>query len=113
MNPFLNHFLADNLNSFDEEMYRTDFERMLAFVRDHFEFGFAKSQNATTTPRVRFEAIAVGVALALKERPDLNVDNVDWINSDEFKEQTTSDASNNEGKLAARVEYVRDRLLGR
>lgn len=113
VNPFLNHFLADNLNSFDEEMYRTDFERMLAFVRDHFEFGFAKSQNATTTPRVRFEAIAVGVALALKERPDLNVDNVDWINSDEFKEQTTSDASNNEGKLAARVEYVRDRLLGR
>lgn len=94
-------------------MYRTDFERTLAFVRDHFEFGFAKSQNATTTPRVRFEAIAVGVALALKEKPDLNVDNVDWINSDAFKEQTTSDASNNEGKLAARVEYVRDRLLGR
>lgn len=76
-------------------------------------FGFAKSKNATTTPRVRFEAISVGVALALKERPDLHIDNVDWLNSEEFKELTTSDASNNEGKLAARVEYVRDKLLGR
>ena len=33
--------------------------------------------------------------------------------SEEFKELTTSDASNNEGKLATRVEYVRDKLLGR
>ena len=83
------------------------------FVREHFEFGFAKSQNATTTPRVRFEAISVGVALALKEQPELSVDNVDWIHSPEFKEHTTSDASNNEGKLVARVEYVRDQLLSR
>ena len=71
------------------------------------------SKNATTTPRVRFEAISVGVALALKEKPDLHIDNVDWLNSEEFKELTTSDASNNEGKLVARVEYVRDKLLGR
>ena len=86
---------------------------MFSFVHDNFEFGFAKSKNATTTPRVRFEAISVGVALALKERPDLHIDNVDWLNSEEFKELTTSDASNNEGKLATRVEYVRDKLLGR
>ena len=113
VNTFLNTFLSNNLDSFDEAQYKADFETMLSFVRDNFEFGFAKTQNATTTPRVRFEAISVGVALALKERPDLHVDNVSWINSDEFKEHTTSDASNNEGKLAARVEYVRDKLLGR
>jgi len=113
VNEFLNTFLSNNLESFDETQYTADFENMLSFVRDNFEFGFAKTQNATTTPRVRFEAISVGVALALKERPNLHVDNVSWINSDEFKEHTTSDASNNEGKLAARVEYVRDILLGR
>lgn len=54
-----------------------------------------------------------GLALALKERPDLQINNVNWLNSEEFKDLTTSDASNNEGKLAARVEYVRDKLLGR
>ena len=113
VSQFLNQFLSENLHTFDEEQYRSDFEGMLSFVHDSFEFGFAKSKNATTTPRVRFEAISVGVALALKERPDLHIDNVDWLNSEEFKELTTSDASNNEGKLAARVEYVRDKLLGR
>lgn len=113
VNPFLNEFLSNNLETFDEEMYKADFENMLKTVEDNFEFGFAKSQNATTTPRVRFEAISVGVALALKEKPDLHIDNVNWLNSEEFKELTTSDASNNEGKLVARVEYVRDRILGR
>ncbi len=113
VNQFLDKFLSENLESFDESQYKNDFENMLKFVRQHFEFGFAKSQNATTTPRVRFEAISVGVALALKEQPELSVDNVDWINSQEFKEHTTSDASNNEGKLVARVEYVRDQLLSR
>ena len=93
--------------------YKLDFENMLEFVKDNFEFGFAKSQNATTTPRVRFEAISVGVALALKECPNLKIENIEWINSEEFKDHTTSDASNNEGKLVARVEYVRDKLLGR
>ena len=86
---------------------------MLAFVDANFEFGFAKTQNASTTPRVRFEAISVGVALALREQPDLTVDNVDWINSEEFKHLTTSDASNNQNKLIGRIEYVRDILLGK
>ena len=111
VNPFLNDFLAKNLDSFDEQQYETDFIGMLNFVQKHFQFGFAKSQNATTTPRVRFEAISVGVALALRAYPNLEVKNVDWLNSEEFKVLTTSDASNNEGKLVARVEYVRDRLI--
>ena len=111
VNPFLNDFLAKNLDSFDEQQYETDFIGMLNFVQKHFQFGFAKSQNATTTTRVRFEAISVGVALALRAYPNLEVKNVDWLNSEEFKVLTTSDASNNEGKLVARVEYVRDRLI--
>lgn len=111
--PFLNAFLSENLETFDETQYKLDFENMLEFVKENFEFGFAKSQNATTTPRVRFEAISVGVALALKECPNLKIENIEWINSEEFKDHTTSDASNNEGKLVARVEYVRDKLLGR
>lgn len=111
VNPFLNDFLAKNLDSFDEQQYEMDFIGMLNFVQKHFQFGFAKSQNATTTPRVRFEAISVGVALALRAYPNLEVKNVDWLNSEEFKVLTTSDASNNEGKLVARVEYVRDRLI--
>ena len=96
---------------FDETSFHTDFQRMVSFVQENFPYGFAKTEKAKATPRVRFEAISVGVALALRERPDLKIENIDWINSDEFKEYTTSDASNNEGKLKLRVEYVRDQLL--
>lgn len=108
---FLDEYLVTNLNNFDEDAFRLEFERMLNFVNDNFPHGFAKLSTSTFTPRVRFEAIAVGTALALRENPDLKVSNVDWINSDEFKEYTTSDASNNQGKLRLRIEYVRDQLL--
>jgi hypothetical protein len=34
-----------------------------------------------------------------------------WLQSEKFENLTTSDASNNPGRLAARVEFVRDALL--
>lgn len=111
VNGFLNNYLRKNLYNFDKEKFQMEFERMLLFVQRTFPYGFAKSENAKATPRVRFEAISVGVALALREKPDLQVSDTSWINSDEFREYTTSDASNNEGKLRQRVEYVKEQLL--
>lgn len=113
VNKFLDNFLIENMNSFNEEIYRKDFETMLEFVQNTFPNGFAKTATAKTTPRVRFEAISVGVALALKIKSNLLVHDISWIESEKFKEHTTSDASNNQGKLKARVEYVRDELLKR
>lgn len=113
VNTFLDDFLILNMETFDEDVYRTEFENMLEFVQKYFPNGFAKIKNATATPRVRFEAIAVGVTLALREEPDLAIENVDWLKSEEFKQCTTSDASNNQGKLRGRIEYVRDQLLKR
>nr|MDD5838411.1 DUF262 domain-containing protein [Eubacteriales bacterium] len=113
VNKFLDEFLIDNMESFDEEAYKDEFINMLNFVEKNFPNGFAKTRTAKTTPRVRFEAISVGVALALREKPQLEVDNINWIESSEFKEHTTTDASNNQGKLRARVEFVRDKLLMR
>lgn len=111
VNEFLDEYLINNLVDFDEASFYTDFQRMVSFVKENFPYGFAKTEKAKSTPRVRFEAISVGVALALRENPNLKISNVDWIDSQEFKEYTTSDASNNEGKLKLRVEYVRDQLL--
>lgn len=109
--PFLDSFLVLHQNSFDEQGYIIEFNRMCNFVKETFPFGFAKTENATTTPRVRFEAISVGAALALSINPTLKVASVDWLDSEDFEEYTTSDASNNQGKLKRRVEYVRDQLL--
>ena len=109
--PFLDNFLVRNLNSFDEVQYYHEFINMLNFVEENFPNGFAKTKGSRSTPRVRFEAISVGVALALRIKPNLKINDVNWINSFEFKEYTTSDASNNQGKLRARIEFVRDQLL--
>lgn len=99
-----------------EGAMKFEWRRMLEFVRDHFPDGFRKKGPGRKVPRVRFEAIAVGIGLALREDPALRVDEADvmgWIEGDEFKDWTTSDASNNRANLIGRVEYVRDKLLGK
>ena len=116
---FLRDFVHDQLNDFDEERYREEFFATLSFVAQHFEHGFAKSPQGksqkppSSTPRVRFEAISVGVNLALRIKPGLVPSSMQWLDSEEFKKLTTSDASNNPGRLARRIEFVRDQLLGR
>lgn len=111
VNSFLDDFLVNNLSNFNQEVFEKEFNDMLVFVKKYFPYGFAKGSTGKSTPRVRFEAIAVGVGLALRENPSLTVKDVNWIESKEFKNHTTTDASNNQGKLVGRIEYVRDQLL--
>ncbi|WP_017305546.1 DUF262 domain-containing protein [Spirulina subsalsa] len=114
VNLFLNEYLEQNNNSnLDQQEMRMEFNRMLDFVEKYFPNGFSKAKGHVKTPRIRFEAISVGVALALRENPNLDVKTVDWLESPEFKEYTTSDASNSRPKVIKRIEYVRDQLLGR
>ncbi|NES84736.1 MAG: DUF262 domain-containing protein, partial [Moorea sp. SIO2B7] len=113
VNEFLNEYLEQNNNRLDSENMTQEFQSMLDFVEKNFPNGFSKSKTHSRTPRIRFEAISVGVALALRENPDLEPESMEWLDSNEFKEYTTSDASNSRPKLIRRVEYVRDQLLGR
>ncbi|MCK5355537.1 MAG: DUF262 domain-containing protein, partial [Methyloprofundus sp.] len=110
---FLNEYMESQKAIGDREITRmnAEFEAMLSFVAQYFPHGFTKTEKAKTTPRVRFEAIAVGAALALQENPGVKPSNVDWLFSDEFKQHTTSDGSNSKPKVKARIEYVRDKLL--
>lgn len=92
---------------------RDEFDRMLDFVAAAFPNGFRKSQTGNQVPRVRFEAIAVGSALAIRATPGIAVppiEEVDWANGDEFSDVTTSDAANVKSKLLRRISYVFARL---
>jgi len=94
--------------------YFDEFERMINFVDTYFENGFRKTKGAKSTPRVRYEAISVGVALALSAKEKLTPDREDiraWLESDEFKIHTTSHSSNSKRRVRGRVEFVRDKLL--
>ncbi|MEM8527149.1 MAG: DUF262 domain-containing protein [Bacteroidota bacterium] len=109
---FLNSFVEEKeKKGFDKNKLEANFRRMLAFVKREFSFGFNKTETAKAIPRVRFESIAVGTHLALEINPNLEPIYMDWLESKEFKKHTTSDASNNQGKLAGRIEFVRDCLL--
>lgn len=112
--PFLDEYVKRHQKDFNEEKLLSSFNRMLGFVENYFpEPYFAKAINDRTTPRVRFEALSVGVHLALEENPNLEVHDFKWLQSTEFKNHTTSDASNNPGRLKNRIEFVKDRLLGK
>ncbi len=111
---FLNDYLDEmNEMDFDKDQYQKAFYSMIQFIKNHYPIGFRKEPNSKSTPRVRFEAIAVGTYLALKENAELKEPNLEWLNSKGFKIQTTSDASNNPDRLKNRIEFVRDGLLGK
>ncbi|MCB0515670.1 MAG: DUF262 domain-containing protein [Chitinophagales bacterium] len=112
---FLDEYIIETGKTFDESIkdeMKNEFFRTLNFVESNFPNGFRKSVGSKSIPRVRFEAIAVGSNLALRENPNLTVTNVDWIDSNEFKKQTTSDAANNKSKVIGRIEFVKNCLLG-
>ncbi|SCW41261.1 DUF262 domain-containing protein [Mucilaginibacter sp. NFR10] len=111
VDEFLNDFLKENKSDFDEDRMRGEFLLMLKFVETYFPYGFTKGTNSKTTPRVRFEAISVGVNLALRINPNLIPHDLSWMDSQEFKLHTRSDASNSRPKIKGRIEFVRDNLL--
>ena len=111
--PFLDDFLKLKNKGFNREEMRQDFDMVMRFAEQHLEPPyFARKGRDNATPRVRFEALSVGIYLALKQNPELQPTDFLWLDSKEFKELTTSDASNNQGRLKARIEFVRDCLLG-
>ena len=96
------------------ERLRAEFQRMVEFVGAAFPHGFRKTVSAKPVPRARYEAIAVGSGLALRERSDLldaPVRTLDWVADPEFLKVTTSDAANVRAKVIGRIEFVRRRLL--
>lgn len=109
----MNKQFAENPRAKDE--YRTRFVDTMAFVKKTFPWGFRKAAKGNATPMSRFEAIAIGSYLALKENPalahePLTVDT--WIVGDDFKQVTASGAANVTSKLKRRMHFVRDHLLG-
>lgn len=96
-----------------EEVYKKEFVRTMNFVSQNFNRGFQK-EDRNQTPRVRFEALAVGINLALRENPTLETNEeqiMKLLHSPEFEEWTTSDAANNKNKVFRRINGVKEFFL--
>lgn len=113
---FLNEYLEETQRGFNESVQKElkeQWDCMLEFVKRYFEHGFAKAKGHVRTPRIRYEAISVGVALAIRENANLVPKSLAWLDSKAFKSLTTSDASNSRPKVVKRIEFVRNHLLGK
>jgi hypothetical protein len=116
-------FLYDYLKSANDEAaanpgsiadMRAEFERMLHSVTDLFPNGFRKGANTNTVPRVRFEAIATGTALALRHNAALQVtqEQVSQRMIEKgFDKIVVSDGANVRSKLEGRIDLVRSILI--
>jgi hypothetical protein len=92
---------------------QAEFERMLEAVAGLFPYGFRKTAQGNQIPSVRFEALAVGTALALRDDPSIinpPFQQADWSQEEEFSNVTTSDAANVKSKLLKRISFVYERV---
>lgn len=93
---------------------RAEFELMLERVPQLFPNGFRKNATANTIPRVRFEAIATGTALALREKNHLDITPeqvAERMEEKEFDKTVVSDGANVRSKLEGRIGLVRSMLI--
>ncbi|WP_430415648.1 DUF262 domain-containing protein [Parasphingorhabdus sp.] len=101
-------------NSPTIDRMKTTFGDALNFIEKVSPYGFTKSETGNQVPRVRFESIAVGTALALRADPtvaDRVEDITPLLNSTDFSAATKSDAANVKSKLLNRIRLTRNWLL--
>jgi hypothetical protein len=95
-----------------EAAYTDRFDKTVAFVERYFPYGFRRTPTGKATPRARFEAIAIGSWLALREQPDLVPPDVtQWLESEAFRQVTGSDGANAIARLRERMGFVKKKLL--
>ncbi|MCD4744362.1 MAG: DUF262 domain-containing protein [Desulfobacteraceae bacterium] len=100
------------------ETKKSDFMKMLQFVDRTFpNKGFAKYANAKGISRPYFEAIAVGSHFAIKDKPDLIVNNIKWSIVDKNKANEFFTIlsgryhTHKPKKIEERIHYVKIQLL--
>jgi hypothetical protein len=91
---------------------RIEFNKTMTFIKANYPTAFYRGGKGGTLPRVRFEAVAVGTCLALRENPNLTLNgNTDWLFGDTLNALVRTHASNSGPRLRDRIEYVKVQLL--
>lgn len=111
LNEFLNKYVTEKNKKFDKKAFMTDFNNTLKFAEKFLPDGFQKSKTYNSTPRVRFEALAVGINLALKEKSNLKPKSVKWVKESAFEKEITGSSTNTPDKVKSRIDFVKNNLL--
>ena len=110
---FLNTYMKDATKSFDydegEKLFRQTFQQLATVLPE----GIRRPNRKGSTPLNLFEGVAVGAALALQKKSMLHKNDVQqWLESEELKSYTMA-ATNNLASVKGRIEFCRDRFLGK
>ncbi len=110
---FLNRYMEDASKQFDYAEGEAIFKKTFKAIARIFPAGIRRPGTRTTTPMNLFEAVAVGAALALQQNSRLHTAGLNaWMKSDELRGFTTG-ATNNRSAVKGRIEFCRDRFLGK
>ena len=109
---FLNEYMKEATAKFDfeagEELFRITFKELSRVLPN----GIVRGEGRKITPINLYEAVAVGAALALKNKKRISARGIgEWIESEELKGLTTG-ATNNRSSVVGRIEFCRDRFIG-
>lgn len=109
---FLNEYMKIASESFDFTDKVRIFDNTFNSLANALPNGISRVSRSTT-PANLYEAVTVGAALAYTLQGFLVTDNIlEWMHSDELKTLTTG-ATNSNPRVKARIEYCRDKFLGR
>jgi hypothetical protein len=111
------HSVKDFLDDFIAEAHKTPkiaaresvFNHTFSFLATCFPDGLISRKGQT--PVNLFEAISVGAALALREKPTLGHVDTSWVTSEDLRSLVTG-ATNSRPRVRGRIEFARDRFLG-
>jgi len=110
---FLNSYMEDSSKQFDYARNEPIFLNTFRELARVFPKGINRGTGRKTTPLNLFEGIAVGASLALDTVPTLTTTGLNrWLLSEELRGFTTG-ATNDRSAVLGRIEFCRDRFMGR
>ncbi len=100
----------------EKEIKAAQFKEMLEFVDKVFVHGFSRGPGNVIS-RILFEAISVGVYLAIKEKTNLSLDRIDvreWLGGEKFRSLISgTHRTHNPEKIRKRIDFVKNKLINR
>ncbi len=110
---FLNTYMKDAAKSFDYAKGEITFRETFRQLASVFPDGIRRPSRKGSTPLNLLEGVAVGAALALREKSALRGTEANkWIGSEELRSYTMA-ATNNLAAVKGRIEFCRDKFLGK
>lgn len=110
---FLNNYMKDATKVFDYTAGEAVFIKTFKELARVFPQGISRMKRKGTTPLNLYEGISVGASLALDKSTKLHTAGLNqWLDSDELRGFTTG-ATNDRSAVLGRIEFCRDRFLGK